>query len=187
MKRLPLLALTAALVPSATSCSPAPIPESGDALIVLVRHAEKRTDGGSDPRLTERGRRRADRLAAMLRPVSLVSVHASEYRRTQETARPVAAAAGTDVDVVPARDTDALVARLSRLDAGAAALVVGHSNTLPVIMRELGVRSPPSIAEDEYDDLFFVFLRPGAEPRLVHLEQALEAAAPERQDVRAPA
>ena len=35
-------------------------------------------------------------------------------------------------------------------------LVVGHSNTVPAVIKELGVAEPVSIAETEYDNLFVV-------------------------------
>jgi hypothetical protein len=44
-----------------------------------------------------------------------------------------------------------------------AALVVGHSNTVPDILRALGVATPVTIPDDEYDNLFVV-VRPAAGP-----------------------
>ena len=39
---------------------------------------------------------------------------------------------------------------------GATALVVGHSNTVGAIIRELGVKETIKIADSEYDNLFIV-------------------------------
>ena len=35
-------------------------------------------------------------------------------------------------------------------------VVVGHTNTLPEILKGLGLTEPITIAEDEYDSLFVV-------------------------------
>ena len=43
-----------------------------------------------------------------------------------------------------------------------AMLVVGHNNTTPDVMRQLGIADAPSIAETEYDNLFIVTLTDGA-------------------------
>ncbi len=112
--------------------------------LFLVRHAETAgpTTGGQDPDLSDAGRARADRLAAALKDVGIGAVFATEYRRTQQTAAPVARLAGLEVTVVPAAEpAAALAARLQALPAGKNALVVGHSNTLPEIAKALGV--PP--------------------------------------------
>jgi hypothetical protein len=46
--------------------------------------------------------------------------------------------------------------------------VVGHSNTVPDILKSLGVSEPIRIADDEYDRLFVV-VRRGGEPELLKL------------------
>jgi len=161
--------VAAALVLAGPACSVAPTHEGAEAMVVLVRHAEKAVEEGDDPSLTQRGRERARRLAALLSPLTLDAVYASEYRRTQETARLVAAGRGPELEVVPAREPARLAALIAANDAGGAALVVGHSNTLPEIMLELGVIDPPAIGDDEYDDVFILFVRPGDEARFVHL------------------
>jgi len=55
-------------------------------LVVLVRHGEKATEGGSDPSLSEAGKARAQALAdamAMTRPNAII---VSSLKRTAETA-----------------------------------------------------------------------------------------------------
>jgi hypothetical protein len=46
-------------------------------------------------------------------------------------------------------------------------LVVGHSNTLPEILKGLGVTEPVTIGEDEFDSLFVVTR--GSPPAFVRL------------------
>lgn len=74
--------------------------------LVLVRHAEPhRVDatehgGAADPGLTERGRRQADALAEWLRDEDVAAVLASPLRRAIETAAPVAATHGHELEIV---------------------------------------------------------------------------------------
>lgn len=139
-----------------------------DEVVFVVRHAE-RADGGSpasgqamtaapDPALSAVGEARATALAKLVRAAGIKYVYATEFRRTQQTAQPAAAAAGAKITVVPAKDTSGLIARLqsdATLNPGAA-LVVGHSNTVPDILQALGVTDPVAVADDEYDNLFVV-------------------------------
>ena len=135
-------------------------------MVVLVRHAEKEAVG-DDPILTATGRERAERLAHVLAEGGLDAVYASQFRRTQETAEIVASAIGIDVSIVDARDVEGLATRIQAEHAGQTVLVVGHSNTVPAVVRALGAEAS-EIPEDEYDDLFVVFVD-GEGARAVHL------------------
>jgi len=74
--------------------------------LVLVRHAEPvRTPAGSvtgpaDPGLTPLGLEQAERLAAWLASEPIDVVLSSPMRRARETAEPIAAALGIDVEIV---------------------------------------------------------------------------------------
>jgi len=136
------------------------------ASIVLVRHAEKASDG-DDPELSAAGRERAGRLAAALRDVPFTTVYTSELRRTAQTVAPLCMARAITPTVLRAADTRGLAAAI-QANAAANALVCGHSNTVPQILAALGVRGTVTIADDEYDRLFVVTL--GADgPALVSL------------------
>jgi probable phosphoglycerate mutase len=73
--------------------------------LILTRHAESiwhgenRYAGSSDIRLTERGRRQADRLGRWAATAGLDAVWASPMQRTRATAAPAAAATGLEVTV----------------------------------------------------------------------------------------
>lgn len=125
--------------------------------IFLVRHAEKATGEGvdaEDPELSEAGRARAESLALMLKDARLTAVYATEFKRTQQTAAPTARAAAIGVTTVASKDIDSLVAKLKGKNGNV--LVVGHSNTLPEIMKALGVLDSMTIEEADYDNLFVV-------------------------------
>ena len=66
---------------------------------------------------------------------------------------------------VTAKETAALIAKLQ--GSAGNALIIGHANTLPEIIKGLGVSTPIAIAESEYDNLFVVTA--GSPGRLIHL------------------
>lgn len=126
--------------------------------VFLVRHAEKATaDGGEDPPLTEAGLQRARALVEALPVDQISTIYTTPFVRTRETAAPVAEAAQLEPTLVDPADIEGLVRMLERTPRGSAALVVGHSNTLPPILEGLGV-DRPEIADDQYGDLFVVRL-----------------------------
>jgi len=148
----------AGLLPSALRPQqPAPSePRLRAASVVVVRHAEKADAADPDTELSERGHARAAALARLLAASAPTHAFASEFRRTQQTLAPLVDAGELAVETVPARDTAALVARLTRLEAGAVAVVAGHSNTVPALVTALGgaladLDPRGFLREDEYD------------------------------------
>jgi broad specificity phosphatase PhoE len=140
---------------------------AAQATIFLVRHAE-RADGGSmgtteDPSISAAGRARAKWLATMLKDTKLTEVFATQYKRTQQTALPTAQAQGLTVTTINSDRTASLVERLK--GATGTVLVVGHSGSVPEIIAALGITTPVTIDETEFDNFFVVLT--GAEPRLL--------------------
>ena len=156
MKHLALILSISLLL--ATYANAAPV-------VFIVRHAEKASNGGNDPDLSVQGRKRADALAQVLKDSKITSVLVTEFKRTQETAAPTARAAQVSPTVVPASDIGALVQKLRALNGNA--LVVGHGNTIPDLLRALGIATTVSIPEDDYTEIFAVLV--GDAPQLVRL------------------
>ena len=77
-----------------------------------------------------------------------------------ETARPVADALGLEIntyDFDPNEDGEDIVDSMVRAYKGKIILVVGHSNTLPRLIADLGAsKKVPPIAENEYDNLYLI-------------------------------
>ena len=138
---------------------------SAQPVVVIVRHAEKATNGGKDPDLSSAGRARADALAPILKDSGITAIFTSEFKRTQETAAPTATSIGVTATVVPAKDTVALVAKLHQLNGNA--LVVGHGDTIPNMIKALGINSPINIPDEDYSELLIVTL--GDKPHLFRL------------------
>jgi len=138
---------------------------SAQPVIVIVRHAEKAADGGTDPDLSSAGRTRADALARILKDSGITGIFTSEFNRTQETAAPTATSAQLTPTVVAAKDTAALVANLHQLNGNA--LVVGHGDTIPNRVKALGINVTVNIPDGDYSELFIVTL--GDKPQLFRL------------------
>jgi len=135
--------------------------------IILVRHAERfpTTAEDRDPGLTEVGEERARALAALLAKAGVTHLYATEFERTRATLEPLARLLSLEVEVVPASDGEGQVAKLEALPPGAVAVVSGHSNTVPALVRALGgelrdLEDHPTygeiIAGEEHDRLFIV-------------------------------
>jgi len=138
---------------------------SAQPVVVIVRHAEKATNGGKDPELSSAGRARADALARILKDSGITAIFTSEFKRTQETAAPTATSARVAPTVVAAKDTAALVAKLHQLNGNA--LVVGHGDTIPNIIKALGINVPINIPDADYSELLIVTL--GDKPQVLRL------------------
>ena len=134
-------------------------------VIFIVRHAEKASAGGKDPELSVQGQKRADALANILKDSQITSVFVTEFKRTQETAAPTAKAVHVSPTVIPANDIGVLAEKLRTLNGNA--LVIGHGNTIPDLLKALGITTPVSIPEDDYAEIFAVVL--GDASQLVRL------------------
>ncbi len=140
-------------------------PGTAQKAVFVVRHCEKISN--EDERLSEAGKARGKRLAKLLGDAGIAAVYSTDTERTLDTARPLAEARRLQVTVYekPAGLAEKLRAEHSR----DAVLVVGHSNTVPELLKAFGCSESVSIAADEYDNLFVVVPKEGAAPTLVRL------------------
>jgi phosphohistidine phosphatase SixA len=135
-------------------------------IAILVRHAEKASEEPGDPPLSEKGIQRAEALARLLSAAGVTHLFATPYQRTGQTLAPLAAALGLEVRETEALEADQQVAAIKGLPAGSVAVVAGHSNTIPHMVRLLGgevsglVDGPagPMIRDESYDRMFLVIL-----------------------------
>jgi len=91
-------------------------------------------------------------------------IFATEFKRTQDTANPLALKTGVAVEQVDSKDTALLVAKI-KSHPNDVVLVVGHSNTLPAILKAL-IGVDVAIADNEYDNLFVVVPATGTMTRI---------------------
>jgi len=120
-------------------------------MIYLVRHGEKAADG-NDPSLTPQGRQRAQNIATMLHRAGIKAIFSSATVRTLETAKPLSASLSLPVQQYEAGKPEALVDQVKALQGPV--LVVGHSNTLPQLVRLFGGAPGAEIGDNEYDRLY---------------------------------
>jgi broad specificity phosphatase PhoE len=128
--------------------------------VFVVRHAEKEATG-ADPSLTEAGRARAESLAALLADAGITAIYSTEFKRTQETAAPLAKRLGLSLTVVPGKDVDALLSKVRALPPDGRALIVGHSNTVPVLTQRLTGAKVAELTDADYDHLYVGTIRKG--------------------------
>lgn len=138
-------------------------------VVYLARHAEKKSES-LDPSLTEDGKARAQALARELAGRRIGAIFVTQFARTRETAAPLAERLGVEQTVMTAgSDMEAhvgeIVEAIRALPPGSIAVVIGHSNTIPAIIRSLGVVTEIAIDDSRYGDLFCVELH-GTEARL---------------------
>jgi 2,3-bisphosphoglycerate-dependent phosphoglycerate mutase len=126
-------------------------------VVVLVRHGEK-VDDSVDAQLSEKGKARALALAALLKDAGIDAVYSTDFTRTRETARPTAEGISKPVEIYNTDDLEGFAKRLR--ERGGRALVVGHSNTTPELVRLLGGDAGPPIDDAEYDRLYLLVLSP---------------------------
>lgn len=131
-------------------------------VVFLVRHAEKAEDGTDDPPLAVAGQIRVRILGALLADAGLTHVHTTDWKRTRETARPIAEAAGLEYALYDPGAPDE-VAEAIKATPGTH-LVVGHSNTTPQLVSALGGDPSSPIDELEYDRLYVVTVLPDQAP-----------------------
>jgi broad specificity phosphatase PhoE len=134
-----------------------------NARIYLVRHAEKLT--GQDPLLTENGNKRAGDLMRVLKDKPIRHIYVTEYRRTQNTGDSLRLQQGIDT-VHYGSDTscvDLFQKILANADTKGSILIIGHSNTIPTIIRKLGIVNYPldDIPSPAFDNLFIIRYKKG--------------------------
>jgi broad specificity phosphatase PhoE len=130
--------------------------------VLFVRHAD--TDiaaPAADPPLNSRGLQRAELLADFLQDIDVVAgvnaIYASESRRTQETAAPLAERLNLPVEIVDHVDYETFMGRVLREHGGEIVLVVSEAETIAPLIDELhGSKRLPAFGAEEYDEVYIV-------------------------------
>jgi broad specificity phosphatase PhoE len=153
---------------------------SAEQVIFLVRHAERAATPagqppaashgmlGEDPPLSPEGEQRAARLAAMLASSGVKQIVTTEYKRTRQTAAPLAQKLKITPLLAAAKDPDPIVAKIKSTPGNV--LIVGHSNTVPDLLKKLGVAETVTIGDNDYDNLFVVVRGAAGKATLVRLK-----------------
>jgi phosphohistidine phosphatase SixA len=126
--------------------------------VIVVRHAERSSEPKGDPTITPEGAKRAELLAEMLGAAKVQTVVTTNFRRTRETAAPLAMKLGLTPIVVEMRrgevqaHIDDVVDKVEQ--AKGVVLVVGHTNTVSSIVEAFSDTRPTRLCESSFSNIF---------------------------------
>ena len=129
--------------------------------IIFVRHAEQTMVPADDPPLSEAGQRRVRELTRQLVDADVVAgidaIYSTPLKRSEETVRPLADALNLPISNYDPADTEQVLETILKTHKGKIILVVGHSNTVPELIANLGAsKKVPVIARGEFDNIYVV-------------------------------
>ena len=124
-----------------------------DYSIYLVRHAEKLMDV-KNPALTACGETRAEQLADLLSKTDITSIYSTSYQRTMQTATPLASLQNIAIKNYNPKQLEKFALQLRQRKNNA--LVVGHSNTTPMLVELLTKQTVAPLTEQDYQYLYQV-------------------------------
>jgi broad specificity phosphatase PhoE len=132
--------------------------------IILIRHAEKDVSPGADktdPELAPAGVARAQRLVKAIKKYKPGAVYSTSFKRTRNTAAPVAAWRKLEVETYDPRKLDEVVTRVLT-SKRKRHLVVGHNNTTPALAN-LFIEEDKykTLPESEYGKIWIIRLKKG--------------------------
>ena len=153
--------------------------------VYLIRHAEREQEPKQDPPLSKDGVARSQALARLLGSAGIKAILTSQYTRTKQTAEPIATKLGLTVTqftlkINPsntrqiAAESTAEVTNKILERSGESVLVIGHSNSIPDVIKMLGGDVVPTIDERKFDDLFIVTVYAKGKAKVVQLKYGAE-------------
>src|SRR6185369_7253364 len=123
-----------------------------------------------DPDLSLAGQARAQELLRMFSDSGIVAIYATQYKRTQQTVKPLADKLGLAVAKVEAKQTAELVKQIRARNAGQVIFIAGHNNTVPEIIAAMGGPKLPIIPETEYDNLYILTVYSDGSAKLIKMK-----------------
>jgi phosphohistidine phosphatase SixA len=140
--------------------------------LILIRHAEKAivASENKDPDLSLEGQARAQQLARMFGDAGVAAIYATQYKRTQQTVKPLADKLGLKITKVDAKQTTELVKQIRARNAGKVIFIAGHNNTVPEIIAAMGGPQLPIIPETEYDNLYILTVCGDGSAKLIKMK-----------------
>jgi broad specificity phosphatase PhoE len=148
--------------------------------IIFVRNAEvdPATAASGDPNLSNLGRRRAELLADALEDIDVVAgvdaIYASEFRRTQQTAAPIARRLDVDVTIADPYRVEEFMTRVLKDHKGEIILIVTHADILAPLVEELhGSKNIPALDGDSDDNIYIVSIPWFGKVKTLRLHYAL--------------
>lgn len=148
--------------------------------IIFVRNADIDTASveSNDAPLSSLGHRRAELLADMLQDIDVIAgvdaIYASEFRRTQQTAAPIARRLDLDVRIADPYRVEEFMASVLREHKGEIVLVVTHGDILAPLVEELhGSKNLPPMDGVGDDNIYIVSIPWFGKVKTLRLHYAL--------------
>ena len=139
--------------------------------VIVVRHAEKIIDPNNpDVDLSPAGQARAQEIVRVFTGAGINAVYATQYKRTQQTVKPLADKLGLPVSIVNSNNTSDLIAQIRAQHSGQTVFIAGHNNTVPQIIAALGGPQYPTIPESQYDNVYVVTVYRTGAARVVNMK-----------------
>jgi broad specificity phosphatase PhoE len=146
--------------------------------VILVRHAEfegattaaTMTVAPKPTPLSDTGKVRAENLAKMLKNADVGAVYVTDFVRTHKTGEPLARSLHKEVIVRPKEDPKELVEHLQKNHASQTVVLVGHTDTIPALIKALGSPTDLKIEHHDYSNIFVVVPKKDAPATLVRLQ-----------------
>lgn len=152
--RIWALIVAAALALTGTGMAVAgPDGAPAQAPVYVMRHLDT-PEGQRDPDLTERAQKGAWALTEWFQGKPLLVIYLSNFRRTRQTVEMLNGERRIRLRLYDPSDTPALVARV-KAETGPV-LIVGHSNTVPDIVEQLGGERPAALTHPDFGDVWTV-------------------------------
>lgn len=129
--------------------------------VIFIRHAEKDLTQLDNPGLSDQGRVRVAELTRQLIDADVVAgidvIYSTSYRRNTETVQPLAKILNLEINYYNPTENEEVLENILDNHKGKIILVVAHSNTVPILIADLGAsKNVPPIAEYEYDNIYIV-------------------------------
>lgn len=144
--------------------------------VILTRHAEKKIEPDNpNPDLTPAGEARAREIARMFGNSGINAIYATQYKRTQQTVKPLSDRIGISPTLVDANQIDELAKEITTNHRGQTIFVAAHNNTVPALVSTLSGETFPIIPETEYDNLYIVTIYRFGKAKVVKLKYGAES------------
>ena len=153
--------------------------------IFLIRHAEREVEPQQDPPLNQKGVARSQEVARLLSAAGIKAIYTSQYARTKQTGEPLATKLGLTVIPISlktnptnprqiAEDSTKEVVNKILESPGENVLLVGHSNSIPDVIKMLGGDVVPTIDDRKFDDLFIVTVYAKGKAKVTQIKYGAE-------------
>ena len=155
--------------------------------IILVRHAEKNIEPANpDPDLSPAGQARAQELSRMFGDAGVKAIYVTQFKRTQQTVKPLAEKIGVPATTIDAKNTAELVKQIRAQHNGDVVFIAGHNNTVPEIIAAMGGPQLPIIPETEYDNLYILTVQADGSASLLKMKYGSATAPVGNQEMTKP-